>query len=94
MTVVDDENCFFRFLSMIIAGNQQSYALIRQLIVSYMQKNSAQLDNLYGTNYFNDTNMAQKSVWASGAEIFRAAGFLKATIAIYSTRCGNSFPIF
>ena len=78
-----DGNCFFRAITFAVTGCQSKYTTIRNFIVSWMGNNNAKIENFFGSNYRNESNMSSDGVWATEAEILSSAAVLKTYIFIY-----------
>ena len=82
-----DGNCFFRALSYIITGRQTYHVVLRKKIIDHMRI----IENLLQphlssslSDYLNNSQVANESVWATDVEIFSACSLLETDIYVYT----------
>lgn len=82
-----DGNCFFRSISYVITGDEDSHGAVRQMVCSYIEASESTV--LYGKNqtglqYLNASNMRNAGVWGTTDEILATANLLQLTIFVRS----------
>ena len=86
-----DGNCFFRSLSYVLTGDQESHKKVRREICSFMLgskynkhiKRTLLNDYPSVANYLSSKNMYSDGEWASEVEIYTAALMLKTKIYVF-----------
>ena len=86
-----DGNCFFRSISYVLTGDQESHKKVRREICSFMQKSeySRQIKKTLLSNwpsvaqYLFSKNMYMDGEWASEVEIYTAALMLRTKIYVF-----------
>ena len=81
--IESDGNCFFRAISYLISGSQDSHHIIREKICEILDKYFALL-NVERT-YSSDHHMRDNGVWASENEILACASLLNVPIYLFSS---------
>ena len=79
-----DGNCFFRSVSFAITGTQLHHRTVRDNVVTYMNAHAEKIQNHYGHNYLESSNMSENAEWATEAELFAAAAYLETDIQVYT----------
>lgn len=81
--IVGDGNCFFRALSQVVCGSQNSQLMFRRKIVKHMMCNEEHFNSLVREEYSNSlkdyldkSKMTQSNTWATEVEIHGAANLL------------------
>ncbi|MCH9665781.1 MAG: hypothetical protein K0U41_08060 [Gammaproteobacteria bacterium] len=85
VNVRGDGNCFYRVLSIAVAGAEQHHAAIREQVVAYMytERINLQIAQLYAE--LDVEAVGQQGNWATDAEIFAAASYLKTNIFVHTS---------
>lgn len=80
-----DGNCFFRTISHVVTGDQDSHLLIREKICHYERLNNKIVSNFaQQENYLATSKMAVSGTWATEVEILATASMLATNICVYS----------
>ena len=90
-TISGDGNCFFRALSLEVAGSQDFHEEIRCAVVETIKHNKDVFGRYTGMNteeYLKSTKMEENGIWATDTEIMAASFLLNTTISVY-TQSGN-----
>ena len=95
--IAADGNCFFRSVSLAVAGSQEFHEELRLLITTYMIHTSTNpmLSSLgspddYMESYMKRSRMQTLCTWATELEVIAAASLLNTTIFIYA-KCREPF---
>ena len=94
-SITEDGNCFYRCISYILTGSEDSHILVRQRVVAHMKTSDVATKLLHGGHiqigvehyleYKRRSNV--ESTWASEVEIYVAANLLETPIWTFS--CGR-----
>lgn len=87
-----DGNCYFRAISFVLTGSEESHLSLRNSIVEYMLNiiptEMTNFLNQQIADYITSTAMNKSGVWATDAEIMATASHLGTDIIVYS-KTGN-----
>lgn len=88
-----DGNCYFRAISFMITGSEDSHNILRDKVVQHMEHDIAvKLQNYLQQNvsdYIAQSQVSRQGVWATDAEIMATASLIGCDVIVYS-KFGNS----
>ena len=90
-----DGNCFFRSVSYVLTGSEQSHSVFREKLIRHMKNNIKDILRNYLAKdvvyYINNSNMENNGTWATDAEIMSSANLVGMDIIMYvkSGKCFN-----
>ena len=84
----EDGNCYFRAISYVLTGSEDSHGLIRQKIVNHMSNDINEKFNDYlnqsVNDYLRESSMNSNGTWATDAEMMATASLLGIDIVVHS----------
>ena len=84
----EDGNCYFRAISYVLTGSEDSHGLIRHKIVNHMSNDINEKLNDYLKQSVNDypreSSMNSNGTWATDAEMMATASLLGIDIVVHS----------
>ena len=80
-----DENCYFRCISYIVTGDEESHEEVRQLVCDYIEQSPQKYDqDSDGRAYLCRSQMCTPGIWASIDEILATANLLGIPVFVRS----------